>query len=117
MMSERQTSDGRTRGGNALEMKKPPGSVDGTVPGVERRIERMLDSYEAAAILRIHPKTLQRMARNGEIRGVQVGQALALSEFRYRMVDRYEAGKLSFSTKTIRCCVAVEIPASLHIAP
>jgi hypothetical protein len=56
MMSEWQTSDGRTHGGNALEMKKPPGSVDGTVPGVERRIERMLDSYEAAAILRIHPR-------------------------------------------------------------
>jgi excisionase family DNA binding protein len=82
MTSERQTSDGRTRGGNAFEMKKPPGSVDGTVPGVERRIGRMLDSYEAAAILRIHPKTLQRMARNGEIRGVQVGKV-----WRFRSSD------------------------------
>jgi len=55
-MSERQTRDGRTRGGEALEMKKPPGSVDSTILGIERRIERMLDSYEAAAILRIHPR-------------------------------------------------------------
>ena len=36
--------------------------------------ERLLDSDEAADLLRIHPKTLQRMARNGEITGVQIGK-------------------------------------------
>ena len=36
--------------------------------------ERLLDSLEAASLLRIHPKTLQRMARNGEIAGVQIGR-------------------------------------------
>ncbi len=92
MMSERQTSDGGTRGGNALEMKKPPVSVDNTVPGAERRIERMLDSYEAAAILRIHPKTLQRMARNGEIRGVQVGK---LWRFRSSDIEWWIGTKLA----------------------
>ncbi len=36
--------------------------------------EPLLDSTEAAALLRIHPKTLQRMARNGEIAGIQIGK-------------------------------------------
>ena len=36
--------------------------------------ERLLDSTEAAALLRIHPKTLQRMARCGEIAGLQIGR-------------------------------------------
>jgi excisionase family DNA binding protein len=36
--------------------------------------ERLLDSTEAAALLRIHPKTLQRMARSGRIAGVQIGR-------------------------------------------
>ncbi len=91
-MSERQASDGRTGGGKALEMKKPPGSADSTFPGSERRIERMLDSCEAAAILRIHPKTLQRMARNGEIRGVQVGK---LWRFRSSDIEWWIGTKLA----------------------
>jgi excisionase family DNA binding protein len=36
--------------------------------------ERLLDSEEAASLLKIHPKTLQKMARNGEIAGVQIGK-------------------------------------------
>ena len=36
--------------------------------------EPILDSEEAAALLKIHPKTLQRLARNGEICGVHVGK-------------------------------------------
>jgi excisionase family DNA binding protein len=34
----------------------------------------ILDSEEAAALLKIHPKTLQRMARSGEIPGFQIGK-------------------------------------------
>lgn len=34
--------------------------------------EPLLDSDEAAALLKIHPKTLQRMARCGEIPGIQI---------------------------------------------
>lgn len=40
----------------------------------EMIFEQLLDSDEAAALLKIHPKTLQKMARNGEIAGVQVGR-------------------------------------------
>jgi excisionase family DNA binding protein len=36
--------------------------------------EPLLDSQEAARLLRIHPKTLQRMARNGEVVGIQIGK-------------------------------------------
>lgn len=36
--------------------------------------EPLLDSDEAAQLLKIHPKTLQRMARRGEIPGVQIGK-------------------------------------------
>lgn len=36
--------------------------------------ERLLDSDEAAALLKIHPKTLQKMARNGDITAVQIGR-------------------------------------------
>jgi excisionase family DNA binding protein len=36
--------------------------------------EPLLDSDEAAALLKIYPKTLQRLARTGEIRGLQVGK-------------------------------------------
>ena len=40
----------------------------------ESSFEPLLDSDEAAALLRIHPKTLQRMARNGEITGIHIGK-------------------------------------------
>jgi len=36
--------------------------------------EPLLDSNQAVAILKIHPKTLQRMARRGEIRALQIGK-------------------------------------------
>ncbi|MBI1748206.1 MAG: helix-turn-helix domain-containing protein [Acidobacteria bacterium] len=35
--------------------------------------EPLLDSDEAAALLKIHPKTLQKMARKGKITGIQIG--------------------------------------------
>ena len=41
---------------------------------LDQSFEPLLDSTEAASLLRIHPKTLQRMARNGEIAGVQIGR-------------------------------------------
>lgn len=41
---------------------------------VEASFERLLNTEEAAMLLRIHPKTLQRMARKGEIPAIQVGK-------------------------------------------
>jgi len=39
-----------------------------------------LDSIEAAQLLRIHPKTLQRMARKGEVPAMQIGKLWRFSE-------------------------------------
>ncbi|WP_396270790.1 helix-turn-helix domain-containing protein [Granulicella paludicola] len=50
--------------------KKPPQRAGSDWPATEP----YLDTDEAAAILRVHPKTLQRMARKGEVRGVRVGK-------------------------------------------
>jgi excisionase family DNA binding protein len=36
--------------------------------------EQVLSSEEAAALLNIHPKTLQRLARKGEIPGFRIGK-------------------------------------------
>ena len=49
------------------ERKKPVSSQDAA-------FEPLLDSEEAAALLKIHPKTLQKMARNGEISGIHIGK-------------------------------------------
>lgn len=43
-------------------------------PPISEVPERLIDSEEAAAIIGIHPKTLQRYARRGLIRGVHVGK-------------------------------------------
>ena len=56
--------------GNQLhiqERKMPVSSYDAV-------FEPLLDSSEAAALLKIHPKTLQKLARNGEIAAIQIGK-------------------------------------------
>ena len=55
-------------------MKKPPESSHDHVALTNNGFEPLLDTVEAADLLRIHPKTLQRMARNGEIGGTQIGK-------------------------------------------
>ena len=44
--------------------------------------ERRLDSEEAASLLTIHPKTLQKMARSGETARVLDRQAVAFPRTR-----------------------------------
>ncbi len=36
--------------------------------------EPLLDSDQAAAMIQIHPKTLQKFARQGQIQGIHVGK-------------------------------------------
>jgi len=43
-------------------------------PVSNTRCEPLLDSEEASQLLRIHPKTLQRMARKGEVPAMQIGK-------------------------------------------
>jgi excisionase family DNA binding protein len=65
----------------------PPRSVP--MPSQSRfdvaEFEPLLDSSEAAALLRIHPKTLQKLARRGEIKGSHVGKP-----WRFRVSDLNE---------------------------
>ena len=44
--------------------------------------EPLLDTDEAAAMIKIHPKTLQKLARHGGIRGIRVGKL-----WRFRVSD------------------------------
>jgi excisionase family DNA binding protein len=37
-------------------------------------MEKLLDTIEAAEFLRINTKTLQRLARSGDIRGIKIGK-------------------------------------------
>lgn len=48
--------------------------------------EPLLDSREAAKLLGIHPKTLERMARRGEVPAVRVGK---FWRFRVSLLDRW----------------------------
>ena len=54
--------------------------------------EPLLDSGQAAAILLLHPKTLQRMARRGDIRALQIGKVW---RFRATVLDEWIQQKLA----------------------
>jgi len=79
-----------------LNTKKRPISDKNTtrlrqLPAVGN-FERLLDSDEAAALLGIHKKTLQRMARSGEVPGVQIGD---LWRFRASTLNDWLASRLA----------------------
>jgi len=54
--------------------------------------EPLLDSSQAAAIMRIHPKTLQKLARRGTIRALQIGRVW---RFRASVLDEWIEQKLA----------------------
>ena len=56
----------------------------------ELQFEPLLDTAEAAALLQIHPKTLQKLARTGVVIGIRIGKlwrfrASALNDWLARM--------------------------------
>jgi hypothetical protein len=53
-------------------------------PQVPAPVEPLIDSEHAAALMLIHPKTLQRYARKGLVPGVRVGKL-----WRFRASDIY----------------------------
>jgi excisionase family DNA binding protein len=63
----------------------------------ESRFEPLLDSDEAAALLKIHPKTLQRMARRGEIPAIQIGK---LWRFRASELDAWMGNPAGHSSRS-----------------
>ena len=54
--------------------------------------EPLLDCEEAAALLRMHPRTLKRNARQGKIPGIQVGR---MWRFRASALNRWLEAKAS----------------------
>jgi excisionase family DNA binding protein len=54
--------------------------------------EPLLDSEQAAVLVKVHPKTLQRYARNGLVAGLRVGK---LWRFRASDLDRSLPLKIS----------------------
>jgi excisionase family DNA binding protein len=61
--------------------------------------ERLVDSLEAAAMLQIHSKTLQRLARKGEIRVMQIGK---LWRFRTSHLDAWVHLRLKLASYPYR---------------
>jgi excisionase family DNA binding protein len=51
-----------------------PPKLDSEITAPVVRFEPLLNSNEAADLLGIHPKTLQRMARQGEVVGIRIGR-------------------------------------------
>lgn len=68
------------------ELEKKPVRSEPFVP------EPLLDTDQAAAIMRIHPKTLQRYARQGIVRGFQLG---SMWRFRASDIDRWITEQLA----------------------
>lgn len=70
----------------AAEQQRKPVASEPFVP------EPLLDTDQAAAIMRIHPKTLQRYARQGIVRGFQLG---SMWRFRASDIDRWISEQLA----------------------
>jgi excisionase family DNA binding protein len=72
------------------DQKKPPTSERGLPTSGMPGIEPLIDSNKAAAMLGVHPRTLQRMVLRGQIVGVQVGK---LWRFRASTIDEWIENK------------------------
>jgi len=58
----------------------------------EIHFEPVLDTREAAALLGIHPKTLQRLARSGKVPSVRIGKSWG---FRASALDSWLRSQLA----------------------
>ena len=74
---------GTESGGHMSDLQRKP--VTG-VGSSTFEFEPLLDSEEAAALLKIHPKTLQKLARQGEVTAIQIGK---LWRFRASALDEW----------------------------
>jgi excisionase family DNA binding protein len=75
----------------AADAEPPKARLQALLPGAFFP-EPLLDSGQAAAILKIHPKSLQRMARKGDIRALQIGKVW---RFRASVLDEWIQQKLA----------------------
>lgn len=78
---------------SVLSVKVQPVPAAWGLPRSEQPFfEPVLDSEEAAELLHIHPKTLQRLARNGDIPGFRIGKLWA---FRASALNEWLESKAS----------------------
>ena len=68
-----------------IGLRRPPASIT-SLP------EPLIDSEMAASIIGIHPKTLQKMARPGQIEAVHIGK---LWRFRASNIEQWINKKLA----------------------
>jgi excisionase family DNA binding protein len=78
---------------NAINGAKVMDDMDTDTMETKNTFEPLIDSHEAAALLKIDPMTLQRMARAGEAPAIKVGK---LWRFRKSALDEWLASKVSF---------------------
>jgi excisionase family DNA binding protein len=71
-----------------------------TLPGVENgEFELLIESEEAAKLLRMHPKTLQKKARAGKVPGVKWGRVWM---FRVSWLDQWVRDQLESEDQSRR---------------
>lgn len=68
------------------EDRMPPDSAPGGNGLPQSVREPLLDSNQAAAILKVHPRTLQRLVHRGKIHAIQVGK---LWRFRASVIEAW----------------------------
>lgn len=68
------------------EEKQPPASRPGENRLPQSVKEPLLDSHQAAAILKVHPRTVQRLVHRGKIHAIQVGK---LWRFRASVIEAW----------------------------
>lgn len=68
------------------EEKQPPASRPGESHLPQSVKEPLLDSHQAAAILKVHPRTVQRLVHRGKIHAIQVGK---LWRFRASVIEAW----------------------------
>ena len=72
-------------------LSPPPTNSEAVAFGGAVTLEPVVDSEEAARFLKINSKTLQRMARNGDVAGYRIGK---LWKFRISDLDAWLRSKV-----------------------
>jgi len=83
--------------GNQAALQQVPDSRESRSPATT--FERVLNTDEAAALLQIHPKTLQKMAREGTVPAFRIGD---LWRFRASALDEWLRSGLSSNRHSCR---------------
>ena len=88
----RSGSNGTGNGSSKSTSQEPRLHAHSSFPAQTQPVfEQILNSEEAAALLNIHPKTLQRLARKGQIPGFRIGRVWG---FRTSVLNQWLESKM-----------------------